>query len=329
MPKAKKVIEQYSSDEDSSGVSDAEMSYSSEGSDDSQKLEEQQSDFSEDNDSDDEESGGGKDAKAEKIRQQLASVPFSQLIRIQQQMGTSKFNQSMGLKERTGTRRKVRQELKQRAGLGGGRSEEDSDAESDSDDSAPETVSTKAGAGKKRDLHRDNRKKPAVMSSKRPVSRFRQVVDIAKPQTRDPRFDNLSGHFNENLYEKSYGFLDKQREEEIESLKTQMQKIKNRDPHEAQRIQTVVSSMQSQMAAQKQKKHMQELKRTHRKKELEAVKQGKTPYFLKKSELKGLEVAEKFTKLKGEAKLDSYLEKRRKRNATKDHRRMPYRRREE
>ncbi|KAJ2413774.1 rRNA biogenesis protein rrp36 [Coemansia sp. IMI 209128] len=325
MPKAKKVVEQYSSDEDSSGVSDAEVSYSGESSDDGRKHEEEQSDYSDD-DGDDEEKGDGKDAKAEKIRQQLASVPFSQLIRIQQQMGTSKFNQSMGLKEKTDTKRKVRQELKQRAGLGGDRSEEDSDAESDSDDSAPETVSTKSG---KKDMHRDNRKKPAMMSSKRPVSRFRQVVDIAKPQTRDPRFDNLSGHFNEDLYEKSYGFLDKQREEEIESLKAQMQKIKNRDPHEAQRIQTVVSSMQSQMAAQRQKKHTQELKRTHRKKELEAVKQGKTPYFLKKSDLKGLEVAEKFTKLKGESKLDNYLEKRRKRNATKDHRRMPYQRREE
>ncbi|KAJ2864757.1 rRNA biogenesis protein rrp36 [Coemansia aciculifera] len=328
MPKAKKVVEQYSSDEDSSGVSDAEVSYSGESSDDSQQRPEQQSDFSDD-DSDHEEEDNGKDAKAEKIRQQLAAVPFSQLIRIQQQMGTSKFNQSMGLKEKTDTRKKVQQELKQRAGLSSSRYEDNSDADSGSDSSAPETASTKSGAGKKKDMHRDNRKMPAMMSSKRPVSRFRQVVEIAKPQTRDPRFDNLSGHFNEDLYEKSYGFLDKQQEEEIESLKAQMQKIKNRDPHEAQRIQTVVSSMQSQIAAKKQKKHTQELKRKHRKNELEAVKQGKTPYFLKKSELKGLEVAEKFTQLKGESKLDNYLEKRRKRNATKDHRRMPYKRRED
>ncbi|KAJ1661714.1 rRNA biogenesis protein rrp36 [Coemansia sp. RSA 25] len=327
MPKTKRAVEQYSSDEDSSGSSDAELSHSSQSSDDGQR--EQQSDSYSEDDSDNE--GDGKDAKAAQIRKQLAAVPFSQLIRIQQQMGTSKFNQSMGLKEKTDTRKKVRQALKQRAGIAG--ADEESDSESDSD-SAPETVSTKSGAkkigaGKGKDLHRDSKKKPAVMSSKRPVSRFRQVVDIAKPQTRDPRFDNLSGHFNEDLYEKSYGFLDKQQEEEIESLKSQMQKIKSRDPHEAQRIQTVVSSMQSQIAAKKQKKHTQELKRKHRKTELEAVRQGKTPYFLKKSELKGMEAAEKFTKLKDSSKLDSYLEKRRKRNATKDHRRMPYQRRED
>ncbi|KAJ2884744.1 rRNA biogenesis protein rrp36 [Coemansia aciculifera] len=333
MPKPRKVVEQYSSDEDSSGVSDAELSHSGESSsDDSQQ--EQHGDFSDD-DSDSDSKDSVKKTKAEQLRQQLAAVPFSQLIRIQQQMGTSKFNQSMGLKEKTDTRKKVRQALKQQTGMGG-KDDDDSDSDSDSD-SAPETVSTKSGSkekasfgkGKSKDLHRDSKKKPAVMSSKRPVSRFRQVVDISKPQTRDPRFDSLSGHFNEDLYEKSYGFLDRQQEEEIESLKTQMQKIKSRDPHEAQRIQTVVSSMQSQIAAKKQKKHSQDLKRKHRKLELEAVKQGKTPYFLKKSDLKGMEAAEKFTKLKDSSKLDTYMEKRRKRNATKDHRHMPYQRRED
>ncbi|KAJ2747916.1 rRNA biogenesis protein rrp36 [Coemansia sp. BCRC 34301] len=327
MPKTSKVVEQYSSDEDSSGASDAEISQSG-GSSDDGGHQAQQSDYSED-DSDNEDDS--KDAKAELIRKQLAEVPFSQLIRIQQQMGTSKFNQSMGLKEKTDTRKKVQQALKQRTGIHG--FDEEPDSESDSD-SAPETVASKsgpkkAGAGKGKDLYRDSKKKPAVMSSKRPVSRFRQVVDIAKPQTRDPRFDSLSGHFNEDLYEKSYGFLEKQREEEVESLKAQMQKIKSRDPHEAQRIQMAVSSMQSQIAAKKQKKHTQELKRKHRKMELEAVKQGKTPYFLKKSELKGIEAAEKFATLKDSSKLDNYLEKRRKRNATKDHRRMPYQRRED
>ncbi|KAJ2799824.1 hypothetical protein H4S07_005334, partial [Coemansia furcata] len=142
MPKTKQVVEQYSSDEDSSGVSDAELSHSGEGSDDGQQHTDQ-SDYSDD-DSEHEEEDNGKDAKAEKIRQQLAAVPFSQLIRIQQQMGTSKFNQSMGLKEKTDTRKRVQQELKQWAGLGGGRFGEESDSESDSDDSAPETTSTKA-----------------------------------------------------------------------------------------------------------------------------------------------------------------------------------------
>ncbi|KAJ1990449.1 rRNA biogenesis protein rrp36, partial [Coemansia thaxteri] len=318
----------YSSDEDSSEASGDESLRSGENSDSSQQQQ-QQSDYSEDEESDSE------DAKAAKIREQLAHVPFNQLIRIQQQMGTSKFNKSIGLKEKSDTRKKVQQALRQSVGGSASGDAELSDEESgsESENSAPEMSSTgkslKPSGGKSKDFHRDSRKMPAMMSSKRPVSRFRQVVEVAKPQTRDPRFDGLSGNYNEDLFEKSYSFLDKQQEEEIEALKAQMLKIKKHDPHEAQRIQTVVSSLQSQIAAKKQKKHSQELKRTHRKKELEAVKQGKTPYFLKKRELKGLEAAEKFSKLKDSSKLDNYMEKRRKRNATKDHRRMPYRRREE
>ncbi|KAJ1943114.1 rRNA biogenesis protein rrp36 [Linderina pennispora] len=168
-----------------------------------------------------------------------------------------------------------------------------------------------------------------MMSAKRPVGRFRQVVDVPKNQTRDPRFDSLSGNFNEDLFEKSYAFLDAQRNEELESLKQQVRKLRNSNPSEAERIQKLVNSMQSREASKKQRKHMQELKRTHRKKEMEAAKQGKMPYFLKKRDLKNLEVAEKFSKLKDSAKLDRFLEKRRKRNATKEHRHMPYQRREE
>ncbi|KAJ2478109.1 hypothetical protein IWW56_003933, partial [Coemansia sp. RSA 2131] len=57
--------------------------------------------------------------------------------------------------------------------------------------------------------------------------------------------------------------------------------------------------------------------------------QGKRPYFLGKRDLKDLEVAQKFNKLKGSAKLDKFMEKRRKRNANKDHRNMPYQRRDD
>ncbi|KAJ1944115.1 rRNA biogenesis protein rrp36, partial [Linderina macrospora] len=267
--------------------------------------------------------------KAANIRQQLANVPFSQLIRIQQQMGTKKFNESMGMSSsKSEARRKAAKALKRMKGetvsSDSGSDSENSDSESS--DSAPEMVSNKATS---HDFSRDSKKKPSMMSAKRPVGRFRQVVDVPKNQTRDPRFDSLSGNFNEDLFEKSYGFLDAQRNEELESLKQQARKLRNSDPNEAERIQKLVNSMQSREASKKQRKHMQELKRTHKKKEMEAAKQGKMPYFLKKRDLKNIEVAEKFSKLKDSAKLDSFLEKRRKRNATKEHRHMPYQRREE
>ncbi|KAJ2863905.1 rRNA biogenesis protein rrp36 [Coemansia asiatica] len=280
--------------------------------------------------------------RAERIRRQLADVPFDQLARIQKQIGGAKKQGASRVgSSGSSTREKVRRALmSQKTGMpvqetgsdedsSDGNSSDDGGSGSDSDNSAPESAGigerTKAVA----DLHRNSKKMPAVMSAKRPVSRFRQVVGTEKQQTRDPRFDNLSGHFNEDLFEKSYAFLDEQRQQEIEDMRKQVQRLKNKNPHEAERIQLAINSMQSQMATKAQKKRVQEIKRRHRVKEVEAVKQGKQPYFLKKKDLRDLEVAQKFVQLKGSSKLDGFLEKRRKRNATKDHRRMPYQRREQ
>ncbi|KAJ1724237.1 rRNA biogenesis protein rrp36 [Coemansia erecta] len=251
-------------------------------------------------------------------------------------MGVKKFNRSIGLGDVKGssdTKRKVKEALRQRQGTSiksardlNSDSPYSSNSSSSDDDSGPEVVSQK---NRVTDMHRDSKKMPAMMSSKRPVSRFRQVVQTDRPQTRDPRFDGLSGNYNEDLFEKSYAFLDKQRDTELDEMRQQANKLKSKDPEEAARIQLAIDSMQSQRAAKQQKKNTQELKRRHRANEMEAVKQGKTPYFLKKRDLKTLEVAEKFNKLKDSSKLDGYLEKRRKRNATKDHRGMPYQRREQ
>lgn len=287
-----KTVEQYSSGEDSSSNSDSDIKTTETGNQPSSRESESESE------SEDEQ---------EKARKELANVPFNKLIKIQQRMMENK-----------------RSRPQQTIGMRGHVSDnDDSDGSSSSSDSAPEAVSTK------KNFQRDSKKQPSMMTSKRPVSRFRQVVDLpaGKTQTRDPRFDGLSGNFNEDLFEKSYGFLDKQRLDEIEEMKEQIRKLKTKDPEQARRIQTAVNSMQSQIAAKNKQKHAQELKRKHRNMELEAVKQGKMPYFLKKRDLKDIEVAEKFAQLKDTSKLDTFLEKRRKRNAAKDHRHMPQRQR--
>ena len=54
------------------------------------------------------------------------------------------------------------------------------------------------------------------------------------------------------------------------------------------------------------------------------VKQGKKPYFLKKSAVKDIILEEKFAELKKEGKLNSFLAKKRKKNTSKDRRTLPY-----
>ena len=66
---------------------------------------------------------------------------------------------------------------------------------------------------------RANKNRPREVSSKRPVPRLRQAVPTKKVVARDPRFDTLSGHLNEDLFEKSYSWLDDKRKQEIEVVR--------------------------------------------------------------------------------------------------------------
>lgn len=63
--------------------------------------------------------------------------------------------------------------------------------------------------------------------------------------------------------------------------------------------------------------------------EKQAVAEGKKPYYLKKSEQRRLELVSKFDELKKSGRLDKFMEKRRKKNAAKDHRYVPSQRRGE
>jgi ribosomal RNA-processing protein 36 len=70
-------------------------------------------------------------------------------------------------------------------------------------------------------------------------------------------------------------------------------------------------------------------KKAHERKKLERelVLQGKKPFYTKKSDEKTLELLEKFTDLKQKGQLNKYLVKKKRRNAAKEHKHIPWRRR--
>ena len=78
----------------------------------------------------------------------------------------------------------------------------------------------------KRDKHA-----PQEISSKKPIHRKRVVENQRKVRgkknfmiiiTIDPRFDNLSGKFNYDLFRKSYKFIENQQDEEIKEMRDTM-----------------------------------------------------------------------------------------------------------
>jgi ribosomal RNA-processing protein 36 len=145
--------------------------------------------------------------------------------------------------------------------------QEASDGEGSDSDAAPHARSSKHA--------------PAIQSSKRMVSRKRNVVEVKKPVFRDPRFDNASGpQPDEFVVGKRYSFLNDYRASEISELRQTIKKTKNED--EKERLKKKLLSMESQQKARENKEKLQDVAREHKKKEKELVKEGKKPFFLKK-----------------------------------------------
>ncbi|XP_030855391.1 ribosomal RNA processing protein 36 homolog isoform X2 [Strongylocentrotus purpuratus] len=168
---------------------------------------------------------------------------------------------------------------------------------------------------------RANKNRPREQSSKKQVTRYRNVVEVKKQMARDPRFDDLSGDFREETFDKNYEFLSDIKEREKQELEKSMKQTK--DPQKQLKIQRYLYKMEQQERAKNKKDTAKELEKKYMKKEKDLVKQGKKPFFLKKSDKKKLELAEKFKALKSSGKVDNYLAKRRKKNAQKDRKKMP------
>ncbi|KAI8910613.1 hypothetical protein DFJ77DRAFT_483952 [Powellomyces hirtus] len=165
---------------------------------------------------------------------------------------------------------------------------------------------------------------PVEVTSKRAVTRKRDVIELPKKKTRDPRFDPLAGKLNEGLFDSSYGFLRDYEQSEIEMLRKQI--VTEKNPEKKEILQQTLTSMTSRMQARKNKDKRKELIKEWKKKESALVQQGKKPWQLKQSDIKKMELVEKYKSMKGKD-VEKLLEKRRKKNATKERRFMPYNRR--
>jgi ribosomal RNA-processing protein 36 len=175
----------------------------------------------------------------------------------------------------------------------------------------PKKISKRVEKGKR------DKNAPAEMSTKRAVSRYRQVLPSEKPKSRDPRFDDLSGKLNEDLFNRSYGFIKELEDKDLDDIRLQI--AKEKDVDEKERLVKLQQSILSQRRSKEAGQVRQNIKREWRKKQMEQVKQGAKPYFLKESDMKRLELVEKFKNTKGK-NLDKILEKRRKKNQSKDRR---------
>ncbi|XP_051188943.1 uncharacterized protein [Lolium perenne] len=182
-----------------------------------------------------------------------------------------------------------------------------------------------AAAAAQKKARRESRKRPMEISTNVRPPRLREVIQVPKKVVRDPRFEPVYGDVDKEGFRKRYNFLfDKELPAEKEKLQKSMKKLK--DPNAIEEVKSQITWIDKQLRSNPQKNVESEILRGHIKKEREAAKAGKQPYYLKKSEIRQRKLMDKYNELKETGKLDAFIEKRRKKNASKDHRYMPYRR---
>ncbi|GFR40382.1 hypothetical protein Agub_g932 [Astrephomene gubernaculifera] len=186
-------------------------------------------------------------------------------------------------------------------------------------------------AAAERSFKRANKDRPQEMSSKRPVGRFREVIQLPSKGFVDPRFASASaappGKVNDS-FRRRYAFLyDDMLPEEKRELQDKIKKEKN--PKFKAKMQAQLQRIDTQLRDEDLRRRTRALESEWKTKERSAVAGGKAPFFLKESEKKRLALLAKYQELKEHGKLDKFMEKRRKKNAAKDHRYLPSGRRQQ
>lgn len=182
----------------------------------------------------------------------------------------------------------------------------------DEEDEAPEGItSTKS------------KNAPVELRANKPVSRFRQIVIVPRNERKDPRFEEKSGKLNEHQFTQNYDFLDTYRDDEIKALQNEIKKVKNIEERTA--MKEILTKLLQQRADVTNRRAVQEVLHNQQKARTEAIEQGKNPYYPKQREIRELAAVERFKQLetKGGAALDKAIQKKRKKLASKDRKRLP------
>ncbi|ESO87718.1 hypothetical protein LOTGIDRAFT_234962 [Lottia gigantea] len=170
------------------------------------------------------------------------------------------------------------------------------------------------------EVDKEHKNRPKEMSSKKRVPIFRKVIEVKRKLNRDPRFDDLSGTFDEKQFKHSYAFLEEMKQKEKKQIVRAMKKEK--DKSRKSELKSLANRYKQLEDSSKRKEKTNSLLNQWKTRERELVRDGKKPYFLKQSDVKKLELADKYKELKEKGGLEKYLAKRRKKNASREKKKL-------
>ncbi|XP_075221375.1 ribosomal RNA processing protein 36 homolog isoform X2 [Lycorma delicatula] len=164
---------------------------------------------------------------------------------------------------------------------------------------------------------RSNKNRPREVSSKIPVEPIRTLLPIPKKQDapRDPRFDSTCGEFDEKIFKKSYSFIKDIQKKEKKKLYAELKK--ETDEERISEIKYLIQRLENKEREEKRKLFKEEAEKAERLTRKQAVKDGKKPFFYKKSEKKMIDLVDNYESLKKSGKLKKHIERKIKKEKAK------------
>ncbi|KAG6890375.1 hypothetical protein C0992_001965 [Termitomyces sp. T32_za158] len=185
---------------------------------------------------------------------------------------------------------------------------------------------------------RANKHAPMEVTSKRPVTRKRTVIEAKTPQERDPRFLPLAGQFSEDSFRHGYSFLAESHIRELDALRDNLKRARKllasspRDLYEeradeVQRLEQATKRAESLVNKDKRDKIEQGALAQVKKDELEKRKQGKGEWHMKKANKRELLMKARYDALAeegGKRAVKKAIEKRQKKIGQKEKKSRPF-----
>ncbi|KAG7450561.1 DUF947-domain-containing protein [Guyanagaster necrorhizus] len=223
-----------------------------------------------------------------------------------------------------------------------------SDSDSDEDgevESAFKTLASK-GKGRKQSDHerpksapRQNKHAPMEMTSKKPVTRRRTVVEVKTVQPRDPRFLPLSGEFSEEKYRHNYAFLTTAHKTEFQILRENLKRsrkllasspkhLRSDRENEVEKLELAVKRAESAISKDRREEVERGALDKLRKEEKEKQAQGKGSWWMKEADKKKLLMRARYDALAqsgGERAVKKAIEKKQKKIGQREKKSRPFR----
>jgi ribosomal RNA-processing protein 36 len=314
-------------------------------------------------DSDDDGDGNGNNYNDEELEEVEEDIPLVDRMDARRTNGmtssrSAKFtadkkSAALALTQKRLAEMKKKREEKRSAGHNDSFFDDDGKGGNDSSDSDDGYGDGRPPAKKKKSRH-----EPAVASSSRAAYFERGAPDLNqsgigvniganKYTARDPRMQTLSGYFDQNVFERRYEFLDKMQDDEINKLKDKCkawkmtgkkaQKLRKKlgmteggkSVSTAEDDKSELDRLLQERATRRNTKMSRAAKSAVKKKIKDDVAAGKQgAYYLKKRDMRKLEMEAKFDSLKksgGDSAVTKAIAKRRKKKMGKDSGLMPSR----